>query len=110
MPEDANLTVTVGGLDGAVNSLLDGEILVVASKNLCGSRLVHAKASKVLDEIQEAVTLEHPDEESVVVDEVLGLLHAILGLPFHEAVFLAGNGSSLRKRHVTHHAKDVVYE
>ena len=108
VPEDANLTVAVGGLDGAVNSLLDGKILVVASENLCGTRFVHAKAGKVLDEIQEPVTLEHPHEEGVVVDEVLGLLHAILSLPSHETVFLAGNGASLGERHVTHYAEDIV--
>ena len=83
---------------------------MIAGKYLCRSGLVHAKAGEVLYEVQEAIPLEHPNEESVIVDEVLGFLHAVLRLPLHEAVFLAGNGACLGECHITHYAEDVVNE
>ena len=110
MPEYTNLAIGVGGPDSAIDSFFYGKVLMISGQNLSGACLIHAKAGEVLNEIEETVALEHSHEECVVVHEILCLLKAILRFPFHEAVFLAGNGTGLGERHVTHYAEYVVDE
>ena len=108
VPEYTDFTIRVGSADCPLNCFFDSEVLMVASKNLGRARLIHAEASEVLDEIEEPVALEHSDEESVIIHEILGFLKPVPSLPFHETVFLAGDGTSLGESHVAHHTEDVV--
>ena len=110
VPENTNLSIGVGGTDGAVNSLLDCKVLMVASKDLGRTSFINTEASEVLDEIEETVTLEHSNEEGIVIHEIFCFLKSVPCFPFHETVFLASNGTSLRESHVAHHAEDVVNE
>ena len=110
VPEDADLTVAVGCLNRSFNSFLNGKVLVITSQYLCCSFLFMREAGEVLYNVKEALFREDSFKECVVIDLLLAFIVSILGLPFHEAVFAAGDCTSLRTQHVAHHTEGIVCE
>ena len=68
------------------------------------------EAGEVLYNVKEALFREDSFKECVVIDLLLAFIVSILGLPFHEAVFAAGDCTSLRTQHVAHHTEGIVCE
>ena len=110
MPEYSDLSIPTGGFYSSFYCLSYGKVLVISCQDLCRAFLFVREAGEVLYDVQKPFLREYALEESIIVSILRTFVVAVLGLPFHEAVFVAGDGTSLRAHHVAHHTEGIVCE
>ena len=108
MPEHTALAVSFCTFLGRYNRLADSKVLVIASQNFDLLCAVVAKKNKVFQDVQESLSLENTLKKSIELGKLVILVAAVLGLPFHIAVFAGGNGTGLGGHHIAHNANAVI--
>ena len=108
VPEYARLLRALGdGLARRFNGLANGVVLVIAGKDLVRARAGLDKTDKVLENVEEPRRLKDALEEHAKLRKALHLALSVRGLPFHEAVFAAGNRPNTGIHLIGNHA-DLV--
>ena len=110
MPEHTALTVGFCSNLCFFYSLLDRKVLVIACKNLYVLLAIVREENEVLQNVQQAILLEHSFIESIKCCVGSILIIAILGLPFHEAIKTGCNSTRFIGGKITDDANSVIVE
>ena len=113
MPEHACLAIAVHGMQGAVDRLVDAEVLMVCGENLRGSLFGLGEADEIAENVEQPFLREHAVKQGGPPDgDLVGDLRviAVSGLPLHETILAGRDGTDAGIAHIGHHAERVIRE
>ena len=110
VPEYADLSVAYHCFFGAFDCLAHAEVLVVGSKDLDDFVVAVVEADEITDEVEQARLGHHAVEHGLPGGGLGFGVIAVGRFPCNVSVFVGGDGSHARFRHVAHHAEDVRHE
>ena len=110
MPEHSAAPVGCYSFFRGLDGLTDGKVLVVSGEDFELFQSLVGEADEVLDDVKQALLLEHPLEERVKLCILRVLIAAVPRFPLHEPVFTGGDGSCFACQMVAHDADAVVNE
>ena len=95
MPENTDLAITTHRRMRMSHRLVYCEVLVIGTHDLHQSAVFMIKADIVLEDIQQPRLFKDTTEERLVVGNLVRLHLTVHALPFHVAVLLGSDGTSL---------------
>ena len=110
VPEHTDFAVSVYGIVCPFESTIDGKVLMITGKDLCGSAFTMVKADEVMYDVQQTLFREYTMEEGIVADMIFVFIDSVAALPLHIAFLIGCYRTGKGKTHIGNDVEGIVCE